>query len=158
MNKTFWLALSIAGLVACDIVFVAVETAVAVDTLVPRVELEIRTDEVLVVPLAFLARNGAGTRRGNGDLEIPVVYGGAPGDSASWWSAQLVDSTGRTLIMLGSLGTRLPYPLVIDSALVPPTAVAALVAASRSEEIEGASLELRTQAQSIVRVPTGPEP
>lgn len=134
----------------------AFQTEVAVDSLLPRLELEIRTDEVVVVPLAFVARNGSATRRENGDLEIPVVYGGDPSEADFTWQMLLLDSDGKQLTTVHSTSGGWLNPLVISSALVPPTAVAAQVAAIRKEEINGAPYVLKTETLSIVRVPIEP--
>lgn len=135
----------------------AFDTVVAVDTLDPRLELEIRTDEVVVVvvPFAFLARNGPATRRENGDLEIPLVHGDNRPDSHLnlWWQVHLLDSNERPLLTVHSLTAELPDPLVISRALVPPTAVAALVESVRSERIAGAPYVIHAHSQSTIRVP-----
>ena len=131
----------------------AIDTVVAVETLDPRLELEIRTDEVVVVPFVFFARDGPATRRENGDLEVPLVYGGDRPDSNLWWQVHLLDSNERPLLTVHSLTAELPDPLVISGALVPPTAVAALVESVRSERIAGAPYVIHAHSQSTIRVP-----
>jgi hypothetical protein len=112
-----------------------------VDTLEPRVELEIRGDGV-VAPLPFVTRNGAATLRHNGDLEIPVVYGGEVSDPHLTWRVELVDSVGRRLVSIDSRSTPLSSPIVLSNELVPATAVAVQVTTRRNEQLSQASYPL----------------
>lgn len=128
-------------------------TEPVVDTLDPRVELEIRTDRVVVASLPFVARNGAATRRQNGDLEIPVVYGGDANDPHLTWRVVVVDSGGRQLVSLDARSTSLPSPIVLSNALVPTAAVAVQVTASRGEQLSQTSYPFYIATESAVRVP-----
>lgn len=133
-------------------------TEPVVDTLEPRVVLEIRTDEVVVAPLPFITRNGTATRRQNGDLEIPAVYGGDASDRNITWRVVLVDSDGQTLVSLDARSTPLPSPIVVSNALVPAAAVAVQITAIRNEQLSQTSYPFYTATESAVWVPIEQRP
>lgn len=122
-----------------------------VDTLEPRVELEIWTEDAVIAPLPFVTRNGAAARRQNGDLEIPVVYGGDPNDPHLTWRVVLVDSGGQQLVSVDSRSLPWPSPMILSSALVPPGAVAAEITARRGEQLS--SYPFYTATESTVWIP-----
>lgn len=122
-----------------------------VDTLDPRVELEIRMEDAVIAPLPFVTRNGAAARRQNGDLEIPVVYGGDANDPHLTWRVVLVDSGGHQLVSVDSSSLPWPSPMILSSALVPPGAVAAEVTARREERLS--SYPFYTATESTIWVP-----
>jgi hypothetical protein len=113
-----------------------------VDTLQPRFELEIQVEQGLSVQMPFVTRMGPAVWRPNGDLELPVAYGGDASDPQLRWSVELVDSDGRTSLRINSNRTPLPRPIVLPAALIPPGATAAYVTVGLD----------RQPAESIYRV------
>ncbi len=124
-----------------------------VDTLKPRVDLEIWIEDAVIAPLAFVTRNGAATRRQNGDLEVPVVYGGDANDPYLTWRVVLVDSGGQQLISVDSRSTPWPSPMILSSAIVPPGTVAVQVSARRDEQLSQTSYPFYIATESAVWVP-----
>ena len=124
-----------------------------VDTLKPRVELEIWLEDAVVAPLPFVTRNGAAIRRQDGDLEIPVVYGGDTNDPNLAWRIVLIDSGGQQLVSLDSRSSPWPSPMILSNALIPPGAVAVQVTARRDEQLSQTSYPFYIATESIVWVP-----
>ena len=125
----------------------------AVDTLDPILELEIQSPASLVVPLAFVTRNGVAVWQENGDLELPVRYGGDPDDPWVAWQVFLVDSIGNRMVRIESRAAALPTPIVLDGALVPAGAVAAEVTAFRQTERGEAGYPVAVAVHATTRVP-----
>lgn len=126
-------------------------TTPAVDTLQPRLDLEIGGRDLLV-PLPFATRNGSAIRRQTGDLELPIAYGGDSSDPHLAWRVVLVDSTGRSLIWIDSRAAPLPGPIVVASELVPAGAVAAEIVITRSAQHAEAAYPLNVLISSTLRV------
>jgi hypothetical protein len=90
-----------------------------VDTLQPRLELEIQTEPGLAITLPFVTRKGPAVWRPNGDLELPVAYGGDASDPQLSWGVLLVDPDAGQRLRIDSNGTPLPRPIVLPGALIP---------------------------------------
>lgn len=127
----------------------------AVDTLQPRVDLAISAPDELKLSLPFLTRNGAATWRQNGDLELPVVYGGDAQDPQLTWDlvVMLVDSLGNQLVRIDSRAGSLPTPIVLSGTLVPEGTVAAEITARSHARFSEAMYPMAVAIYSTTRIP-----
>jgi hypothetical protein len=127
--------------------------SLTVDSLHPRVELTIEGDDRRVIVLPLLMRNGPAVWRDDGDLELPLVFGGQMDRWNVLWGVSLIDSMGAPLLSIESPGAALPHPLLIPGDLIPAGAVAAQLRASLNGELEDAVYPLRVGIYPTVHIP-----
>lgn len=125
----------------------------AVDTLQPRLEFAIAAPDELRLSLPFLTRSGAAIWRQNGDLELPLVYGGDAQDPQLSWHLELVDSLGNPLVRIDSRAAGLPNPFVLSGTLVPEVTVAAEITARSHKRFSDAMYPLSVAIYSTTRIP-----
>lgn len=125
----------------------------AVDTLQPRLDLEIQAESDLAVTLPLVTRKGPAIWRQNGDLELPVAYGGDASDPYLSWRVVLVDSDGGRIMAIDSNGTPLPRPLVLPGAFIPTGAVAGEITVSLDHLPPETMYPLAVSIRGTVSVP-----
>jgi hypothetical protein len=123
-----------------------------VDTLHPRIELEIQAEDALAMTLPFVTRKGAAVWRPNGDLELPVAYGGDSSDPKLTWEVTLVDPDAEQSLTIRSRGTPLPRPIILPAVLIPTGSTVAVVTARLGRGLPEAAFPMVVQITSTARV------
>lgn len=123
-----------------------------VDTLQPRLELEIQAGDGLALTLPFVTRKGPARWRPNGDLELPVTYGGDTSDPQLTWEVTLVDPDAGQSLTIRSRGAPLPRPIVLPTALVPTGSTIAELMVRLHEGLPEATFPMAVQITSTARV------
>lgn len=123
-----------------------------VDTLQPRFELEIQAGDGLALTLPFVTRKGPARWRPNGDLELPVAYGGDSSDPKLTWEVTLVDPDAEQSLTIRSRGTPLPRPIILPAVLIPTGSTIAVVTARLGRGLPEAAFPMVVQITSTARV------
>lgn len=123
-----------------------------VDTLQPRLELAIQAEDALAMTLPFVTRKGPAVRRPNGDLELPVAYGGDSSDPKLTWEVTLVDPDAGQSLRIRSRGTSLPRPIILPAALIPTGSTIAVVTVALRQTVPQAAFPMVVQITSTARV------
>ena len=124
----------------------------AVDTLRPRFEVELETQQGLRLTLPFVTRNGTAVWRPGGDLELPVRYLGPETDPHLGWRVRLTNDDGMMALTIDSNGVPLRSPIVVPAALVPPGTTIAEITASLDQQTDEASFPVAVSVRSTVRL------
>lgn len=123
------------------------------DTLQPRLEVEIQAEQGVALTIPLLMRRGPAIWRPNGDLEIPLAYGGDGDEPPLNWRVLLVDSDTRQSLVVDSHGTPLPRPIVLPGGLIPTGSTTAEVTVGRAFQLTELGYRVGVSIRGIVSVP-----
>lgn len=124
-----------------------------VDTLQPRLELEIQAEQGVVLTIPLVMRSGPAIWRPNGDLEIPLAYGGDGDGPEENWRVLLLDSDARQSLALDSRGAPLPRPIVLPAGLIPTGATTAEITVGLNLQLTEFGYPVAVSIRSTVNVP-----
>lgn len=129
------------------------EAAPVVDTLQPRIELEIQAEQGVALTIPLLMRSGPAIWRPNGDLEIPLAYGGEGDEPQLQWRVELLNSDARRSLWLDSNGTPLPRRIVLPGDLIRTGAITAVITVRLGLQLTELGYPFGVSMQGTVSVP-----